>query len=387
MDFRLILLALGAFAGTMESSVVPGLLPAIGTTMDVTIAQAGYLVVVYSIAYAVAAPIVSSLFGAADRRRTLATAELIFGLSALVIAISPAFPFMVGARGVLACGAVLFTSMAQATAYAISPPERRGRSVAVVMTGATLAVAVGAPLGALVGVHFGWRVSYGLVAALAVSAGIIMWFRLPHGLVGEQRTLAERLSVLRNRGVPAVLLISLLFGTGAFTPNVYVAVISMQTMHMDAGTIPIVLLALGLGAVIGGLTAGQLIDRLGAYRTFLLFAVTTTLMLLSIPLLPLLPGPLIVPLWLLVLGAFGVVTWALYGALLNILASLAPQGVTLVISLNLTAGSLGGAFAAYLGGLAIERFGAASIGLLGAVFTAGALLLAIANRETLRAVR
>src|SRR3569833_3959066 len=110
--------------------------------MDVAVAQAGYIVVAYSIAYAIAAPRLSSLFGAGDRRRTLAVAELFLGVSALVIAIAPAFPMMIAARAVLGCGAVLFTSLAQSTAYALAPPERRGRSVAVVMTGGTLAMAV-----------------------------------------------------------------------------------------------------------------------------------------------------------------------------------------------------------------------------------------------------
>jgi predicted MFS family arabinose efflux permease len=125
LDFRLILLAFGAFAGTTESSLLPGLMPQIGSTMDVTVAQSGYMIVVYSIAYAVAAPILSSLLGAADRRRTLAIAELIVGLCALVIALAPTFPLMVAARAVLGCGAVLFTSMAQSTAYAAVRADQR----------------------------------------------------------------------------------------------------------------------------------------------------------------------------------------------------------------------------------------------------------------------
>lgn len=387
MDFRLLLLAFGAFAGTTESTLVPGLLPAIGTTMGVSVAQAGYLIVAYSITYAIAAPVLSSLFGAADRRRTLAVAELILGTCALLIAIAPAFPMMVAARAVLGCGAVLFTSLAQSTAYALAPPERRGRSVAVVMTGGTLAMAVGAPLFALVGVYAGWRVSYGLVAALAMTSGLLMWFRLPPGIVGERRTLSERLAVLGNRGVPTVLLICLLFGIGAFLPNVYMAAISTGAMGMDVKTVPLVLLALGLGAVAGGLVAGQLIDRFGAYVTLLLFAVTTTAMLLVIPLLPTLPPLLVAPLWLVTLGGLGIVGWALFGALLNILAGLAPRNVPLVISLNLTAGSLGGAVAAFLGGITIERFGAASIGLVGAAFTVAALALVLLNRELLRGPR
>lgn len=156
---------------------------------------------------------------------------------------------------------------------------------------------------------------------------------------------------------------------------------------MGVSTIPVVLLAMGLGAVAGGLIAGQLIDRLGAYRTFLLFGVTTTAMLLAIPILPHLPALLVAPLWLIVLGVLGMVGWALFGALINILAALAPREVPLVISLNLSAGSLGGGVAAFLGGLAIERFGAVSIGLLGAAFTLAALGLALANRRILRSAR
>ena len=110
-------------------------------------------------------------------------------------------------------------------------------------------------------------------------------------------------------------------------------------------------------------------------------------MLLVIPVLPLLPAPLVAPLWLLTLGELGIVGWALFGALLNILAGLAPRNVPLVISLNLTAGSLGGAVAAFLGGIAIERFGAASIGVVGAAFTLVALALVLMNRPLLRGER
>jgi predicted MFS family arabinose efflux permease len=184
-----------------------------------------------------------------------------------------------------------------------------------------------------------------------------------------------------------VLLISLLFGVGAFVPNVYVAAITTRAMGMALASVPLALLVMGVGAVAGGLLAGQMIDRLGAYRTFLLFAVTTTTFLLTIPLVPLLPASAVAPTWLVVLAILGMVGWALFGALLNILGSLAPREVPLVISLNLTAGSLGGALAAYLGGLAIERFGAASVGLLGAAFTLAALGLALANRSILRLAR
>src|SRR5689334_16842786 len=157
----------------MESSVLPGLLPGISAETHVSMAQAGYLAFAYSVTYAIAAPVLSALFGAADRRKVLASAELIFALSAACIAIAPGLPLMIAARVCLACGAAMFTSMAQATAVAITPPERRGRAMALVLTGATLATAAGSPVGAWIAVQFSWRATIGLVALFGFVAAAI----------------------------------------------------------------------------------------------------------------------------------------------------------------------------------------------------------------------
>ncbi|WP_055045294.1 MFS transporter [Devosia sp. A16] len=50
MDVRLLWLALGAFAGSVESSLIVSVLPAIAAETGVSLAQAGYLIFGYSIA-------------------------------------------------------------------------------------------------------------------------------------------------------------------------------------------------------------------------------------------------------------------------------------------------------------------------------------------------
>lgn len=387
MDSRLLVLAIGSFAGTMESFVLPGILPLMSADLSVSAGQAGYLVFGYSIAYAIAGPVLASLFGGADRRRALSTAELLFGACALLIAIAPLFILAVGGRMVLACGAVLFTTMAQATAVAITPPEHRGRAVSTVITGGTLAVAIGAPLGALLATQFGWRVTYGIVAALAITAGIVILMRLPKGLAGPQLSLRERLGVLRNPGIRIALLMSLLFMVGAFTPTIYVATMTTKAMGIASSLLPLVLFSNGVGAVIGGIAGGRVVDRFGPYRSFLIFASMMSIAMTAMTVLPLLPAIVVTPVWLLLVFLTGLGGWGLYAGQVALFAMLGPQSVPLAVSLNLSAVNIGAALAALLGGLVIDYANPASIGVTGAAFTLAAIAVAFGNRQTLRGER
>lgn len=383
MDFRLIVLAIGSFAGNMESVVLPVLLPMIGTETGRSLSQAGYIVFAYSIAYAVAAPVMASLWGHADRRRVLAIAQFILGGSALAIAVAPDFIAMVVGRAVLACGAVLFTSMSQATAMAISAPERRGRAVSTVLTGGTLAVLVGGPVGAVVAQQFGWRFTYGLIAVMALAASTIIWWRLPAGIRGVRRSLGERLAVLGNPGVPAALAMGVLLTIGGFPVSAYVAAVTVESMRMSTDTLPLLLLANGLGAVAGGIAGGHITDRLGPFRTFALLAAIVMLSLAATSALPLLPDIAVGPLWLLLFALSGFLGWAMYAAQMGILAVLAPQGVPLAVSMSLSAFNAGAAVAAIVGGWVLDHLGAGSLGWVGALFTFGGLVVGYANRATL----
>ena len=130
MDIRLVWLALGAFAGSVESALIVAVLPAISAETGVTIGQAGWLVTAYSLFYGLGTPLISTVFGRVDRRTMVAAGELVFGCAALGLGLVPHFLVLVLARSVLALGAGTFTSTAQSTAVALAGPSRRGRAVA-----------------------------------------------------------------------------------------------------------------------------------------------------------------------------------------------------------------------------------------------------------------
>ena len=78
MDKRLLWLAVGSFAMSTVGFCFSGLLPDIAADTHISIPQAGYLITAFSFAYAIGAPVLSALAGAADRRWILTGAMLTF---------------------------------------------------------------------------------------------------------------------------------------------------------------------------------------------------------------------------------------------------------------------------------------------------------------------
>ena len=101
MDIRLIWLALGAFAGSVESSLIVAVLPAISSETGVPLGQAGWLVTLYALFYGFGTPLISTALGRVDRRTVVATAEFVFGCSALAIGLLPEFLMLAVARSAL----------------------------------------------------------------------------------------------------------------------------------------------------------------------------------------------------------------------------------------------------------------------------------------------
>lgn len=366
MDSRLLWLALGAFAGSVESALVVAVMPAVAAETGVSISQAGLLVFVYSIAYGLGTPLFSTLFGGIHRRRVVAGAEFAFGIGAILLGLLPGFFALLLARTVLACGAGLFTSTAQSTAVALAAPGKRGRALSTVVFGGTVAVAFGAPAAALIAQHVGWRPTYIGLGLVGVTAAAIMWWRLPRNMLGDRKTLRQRLSVVRTPGVPMALLTSALGTLAMFMLMIFLAPVTNAGLGLGSSAMPAVLFAFGLGALVGNQLAGRLCDKLGPRRTVTLLLELALVLLAMLPLVALVPLEFRQAAFLGYVACFGALSWGMFPAQLLRLATIAPDAVPLAAALNLTAGNLGGAVAALLGGFAFETAGLVGVGLGGA---------------------
>ena len=92
------------------------------------------------------------------------------------------------------------TPAAVAFATALFAAERRGRAIALIYGGMTLATVVGVPAGAYLASFAGWRAPFFGVAALAALAAIGVATALPRLASARAAGFAERLAVMRLAG-------------------------------------------------------------------------------------------------------------------------------------------------------------------------------------------
>src|SRR5690349_42187 len=95
-------LALVAFAVGTDDLVIAGLLPAIARDLDIGVAAAGQAVTVFSITYAVAAPVLAVATARLPRRALLLTGLALFACVNLATALVPGYAFLLVMRVVAA---------------------------------------------------------------------------------------------------------------------------------------------------------------------------------------------------------------------------------------------------------------------------------------------
>jgi predicted MFS family arabinose efflux permease len=266
--------------------------------------------------------------------------------------------------------------------------SRRGTALSIVTGGSSVAVALGVPLGALIGDRFGWRVNFAAIGALALIATAGLLAGLPRDIAGRLpvASLRERLDVIRQPAVLAALLSTMLWATGAFTVYTYLALFLARAAGLTGLSVSIVLFAWGVAAVIGLRLGGRLTDRFGYFPV-----IVTSLSVLALAFLCLSTSAVMVPPAaarapiLLAIILWGVSAWAFWPAQQAWLISIAGLKVAPVaLSLNASFQFLGFSCGAALGSLTLANASPLALGWVGAICVAAALSLTAVMRRNAR---
>jgi predicted MFS family arabinose efflux permease len=290
-----------------------------------------------------------------------------FCLANVGSALAPTFPLLFLTRILAGCCAATYTPLAYTTATQISPPEKRGQALALVVSGFTLATVLGSPLGTWVGEHVGWRMSFALVAALAgVACVVLLGSHLPRAAAQPSLSLTKRLAPIREPLLLLALCPLLLSSLGFYLVYTYIAPFLEQTLQIS--DISGLLIASGLGTVVGNWISGGVVDRFGSTRplVFSLLGLSIMLALLPWATTNLLTGLPVLFLWGMA-GAIG------FAPQQHRLLRLAPTHANVILALNNSAFYLGTAGGAVLGGVALHFLPVTQLSWVGA----GSALLAL----------
>jgi predicted MFS family arabinose efflux permease len=369
-----LVLALGGFAVGTDALIVAGLLPSIAADLHTTISSTGLLVTAFAVGYAVGSPVLMTVLAGADRRALLTWSMLVFAAMNLVAAVTGSLAVLIVARVAAALTAGAYMPAAAAAAAMVVPPGMRGRALAVVLGGASLATATGVPIGLLVAGWGSWRTGFVFVAGLGLVAAIGVRLFLPIVPAVPRVTLRERLSVLADRQVLFILGITVIAMTGGFSIYTYLAPIFTP---LGASAVPLLVLVFGAGSLLGTWLSGYAVDRVGPAPVAITALGVLAVNFLTLPMVTrTLTGAL---LFMLVWGAAG---WGFLPAQQHRLIALAPRAPAIAISLNASAMYLGIALGALVGAQVIGTAGPGVLWVVAAVCAAGSVAMVTVSART-----
>lgn len=260
LGLALLALAMGGFAIGTTEFVSMGLLPQLAAGVGVSIPQAGHAISAYALGVVVGAPLVAVLGARLPRRALLMVLMGAFAIGNAGTALVDGYPGLLTARFLAGLPHGAYFGVASLVAASLVPPHRRGRAVAAVMLGLSVANVVGVPAATWLGQQVGWRSAYWLVAALAVLTLVLVRARIP-ALPGDRDATGLReLAALRQPQVLLTLVAGAIGFGGMFAMYTYIVPTITEVGGLPESTAPVFLLAFGLGMVAGTWLAGRLAD-------------------------------------------------------------------------------------------------------------------------------
>ncbi|MEP7058776.1 MAG: MFS transporter [Caldimonas sp.] len=350
---------------------VVGVLNDLTRSLEVSVARGGQLISIAAAVMCFGAPLLAGWIGGFDRRRLLAGALLWYAAGHAIAALMPSYDALWPVRAATVLGAAVFTPQAAATIGLMAPPEQRGRAIAFIFIGWSVASVAGVPLAAWLGETFGWRTAFAAIAALGVAGAGWVYAVVPAGVRPAALSLRDWRAVLTNPVLMAIVAVTALSGAGQFTLLSYFAPYYKLALNASPAQIGLLFFCFGAFGLIGNALVARWIDRIGADRAV---ALTTGLMALSLLLWPLALGIVGMA---LVLVPWGLGCFSCNSAQQARLGIAAPAFASALMALNSSAIYLGQAAGASGGGWVIANGGYAPLHWLGLAWMAAAIATSV----------
>ena len=349
--------------------VIGGLLGPLAHDLGIGVPTAGQAMTAYALSTALLAPLVLLATGGWPRRNALLLALALFAAGNVLCALAHSLTALLVGRVLMGLGAV-FTPISAGIAVALVQPAQRGKALAFVFLGISLSYVVGVPLGAWLGLAYGWHTPIWVVAALSGVALVTVAVRVPAVIAAPGAGFGGIGALLARRDVLAALALTLLYFIAIFAVFTYIGPVLQALVPMSGARLSLTLALFGLSGVAGTLIGGAANDRFGSRRTLLVQLSVLGTTMVALPLAAGSWGLLIA-----VLLVWGTAGFGMMAPQQSRLAALAPAQAPLLLSLNTSMLYLGTATGAIVGGALASSLGFERLAWAGVPFVAAGLAL------------
>lgn len=270
MKRGLLALAFGSFAIGMTEFVMMGILPDIATDLGIDIPTAGHLIALYALGVVVGAPVLVLFTSSYPPKNVLLFLMGVFVLFNGYFAIAPDHVSLMISRFLSGLPHGAFFGVGGVVATRLVEKGKGAQAIAIMFTGMTIANLAGVPLGTYIGHEFSWRYTYLMISLFGLVTMLAIYLWLPQIQSTSEGNVMKQLDYFKTKSAWIIIMMIAIGTGGLFAWISYIAPLMTTVAHIDSGTVPVIMILVGLGMVVGNLVGGKLADTIGAEKAVLI---------------------------------------------------------------------------------------------------------------------
>ena len=339
-----------------------GLLTDIATDLNISEARAGLLISVYAWVVAIMSLPLMIMVSKMELKRLLLSIIALFVVSHVASAFAEGYYTLMLSRIGVACSHAIFWSIAPPLAVRTVPDGKRALGLSTIATGSSVAMVVGLPLGRVVGLYVGWRMTFLSIAIISALIFIFIAVVFPKLQSRGKFAFKQLPALLHNRVLVGVFIMSVLFATAHYTGYSYIEPFLGKVASMSPDLVTLVLIVFGASGMLGSIAFSKY--YMANRRRFILVMTlgpALCLLLLQVAAASLLSVVVVCIMWGAMATAFNI-------AFQDNTIRFAPENAT-SIGMSIFSGifNLGIGSGAYVGGLVVSHLSIDYIGYAGGI--------------------
>lgn len=357
----LIGMTLAAFIFNTSEFMPIGLLTSIAAAFSISESQAGIMITAYSWAVMIlSVPLMIAVSKVSFKPMLLVTL-VVFAFGQILSGIAPTFLILIIARLIVASAHAIFWSVASVIAVKLVDEQHRDFAMSMIVTGTSIAMIFGLPLGRIVGLYLGWRMTFILAGIIAFALFAFQSFVFPTLDKPKPFKVNQLPLLFKNKSLVSIFIVSFLFATAYYTAYSYIEPFMSSIAKLSDTWITLSLSMFGVAGILGSVLFSKFYskNRVGFLRLMTL-NIAIVLLLLKPSTVSLISLLFVCAYWGLTSTAFNVAAQSEIILHADAAGSVAMAFFSGIFNLGIGTGS-------FIGGKVVDLINLGSIGYIGAV--------------------
>ena len=216
------------------------------------------LITIYAWVVALASLPLMLVFARTENRKLMLGITALFAASHILSGFSRDFYMLMISRLGVACAHAIFWSIVTPMAVRLAPAGRESAALSLIVSGSSIAMIAGLPIGRTIGLYMGWRATFLVIAAIAAVILALQAAALPKTPGDSSISLRKLPALIKSPALLSIYLVTVIAITGHFTGYSYIEPFLGQAAGFGKTAITLILTGFGITGLIGSfIFAGQ----------------------------------------------------------------------------------------------------------------------------------